>query len=125
MTAHELWNRGNNLVSIAIIAIGGLAFFPEVFAEDELLHKLDDGLLFILSLVSIIWYRKKNNRFSRSLTPVIFTLTALAVKFLAILIEIKDKEDIGDDFGGLILFVLAALLSVVLYRRIFDAKAKS
>jgi hypothetical protein len=44
MTVRDALNRGYNLVGTAIIAISGLAFFPEFFTEDEPAHKLYEGL---------------------------------------------------------------------------------
>ena len=56
MTVRDALNRGYNLVGTAIIAISGLAFFPEFFTEDELTHRLDEGVLLLLAISSIVWY---------------------------------------------------------------------
>lgn len=37
------------------------------------------------------------------------------IKIMAIIIEIKDKEDMGDDFGGLVLFIAATILVTYLF----------
>ena len=117
MTALEATNRGNNLASIIIVALSGFAFLPEVFLETEISFKIDDILLFALGLTAIVWYRWKNNRYTRSFVPVLFVLTSLVVKVGAIFLEIKDKEDAGDDFGALILFVLASVFVIWLYKK--------
>lgn len=115
MTTDELWNRGNNLASVAAVALAGFAFAPELILEPEWQFKVDDILLLLLGIGAITWYRK--NAFRRSVVPVLFTITALIIKISAIVIEIKDKEDVGDDFGGLVLFICATLFVLWLYFR--------
>ena len=72
MTVQEAWNRGNNIVATAVVALAGFAFAPEMFVEDEELHRLDEGLLFFLGLVAIGWYLKGKHKFMRSVVPVAF-----------------------------------------------------
>ncbi len=117
MTVEEAWNRGNNLVATATLALAGIAFFPEAFLEPEQPFKIDDILLFVLGVGAVGWYKKANNRYVRSAVPVILTILGLFVKIVGVLIEFKDKEDVGDDFGGLILFLAATILVVFLYFR--------
>lgn len=112
----QLVNRGNNLVSTAIIALSGLAFLPEALIEDEKLYKVDDSLLFILGIFAVWWYKKAENRFQRSVVPTVIISLALLTKIMAIVIEHKDAADVGDDFGALILFISATLFSLWLYR---------
>jgi len=116
-TKQQLINRGNNLVSTVIIVLSGLAFLPETFIEVEKVYKVDDGLLFILGGIALWWYRRANNRFSRSIVPTIIIMLALATKIMAIIIEHKDSADVGDDFGALILFLSATVFSIWLYKR--------
>lgn len=115
MTAEELWNRGNNLASVAAVALAGFAFAPELIMETEWQFKIDDTLLLLLGLGAIKWYRK--NALRRSVVPLVFTIIALLVKFGAIMVEMKDKEDVGDDFGGLVLFICATVFVGFLYFR--------
>ncbi len=108
MTVRDALNRGYNLVGTAIIAISGLAFFPEFFTEDELAHKLDEGVLFALALSSIVWYLFGKNKFSRTIVPILFTTAALVMKVIAFFfLERGDAADLGDEFGAIILFVIA------------------
>lgn len=115
MKLREAWNRGNNLLAAALLAISGLAFFPDYFQESEFLNKLDEGLLLILGLIGMGWYIRGKNKFSRSFIPVALLFLGLVVKILGVIWEISQKEDIGDDFGGVILFVLATIVVLWLY----------
>ena len=117
MSVQEAWNRGNNLVATSILGISGVAFLPEAFTEDKGIDKLDDSLLFILALILVGWYLKGKNRFTRSIMPLVMTLLALAVKIMGVILELGDKEDLGDDLGAVILFVLASLLVFFLFNR--------
>lgn len=115
MSVQEAWQRGNNLVTTTIVALAGIAFLPEFFIETEVPYKIDDGLLFLLGLGAIWWYKVGNHRYVRSIVPVLFVIAGFLVKLMGIFIEIKDKEDVGDDFGGLVLFVAATLFVLWLY----------
>ena len=107
MTVRDALNRGYNLVGTAIVAISGFAFFPEFFTEDELTHKLDEGVLFLLAISSIAWYLTGKNKFSRTVVPILFTAAALVMKLIAFfLLEKGDAADLGDEFGAIILFVI-------------------
>lgn len=117
MDVQKAWNRGNNLVATAVLTLAGFAFLPEAIIEDEHIHKADDVLLFIVGVIALIWYKTGNHRYVRSSVPVLLTCTALLIKLGGVILEFKDKEDVGDDFGGLILFVLATSLVFWLYRR--------
>jgi hypothetical protein len=116
LRSEDIWNRGNNLVATATLAIAGLAFLPEFFVEDDLINKIDDGLLFIIGIVAVIWYRTGFNKYTRSKTIIYLTIAALVTKIGGILMEITDKTDMGDDFGGTILFISACVLIIMLYR---------
>lgn len=115
MTIEEAWNRGNNLVAVATVALAGFAFAPEMVSETEWPFKIDDILLLLLGIGAIAWYKK--NALTRSLVPIILTILALFIKVGAIVVEFKDKEDVGDDFGGIILFLLATFFVLWLYVR--------
>lgn len=115
MTVTEAWNRGNNLVATAIVALAGFAFSPESILEPEIPYKIDEILLFWLGVGAIGWYLWGKNKWKRSIVPVLIVWAGLAIKIMAIIIEFKDKEDVGDDFGAVILFVLATTLVTFLY----------
>jgi len=115
MNLKDSINRTTNLAATTISALAGFAFLPEVFVEDKLQYKLDDALLFVLGIVAMGWYMKGENRFSRSVLPVLFVFAGLLIKFLGVIIEIKEKDDVGDDFGGLILFLLGSFFVALVY----------
>ena len=115
MTPKEIWNRGNNLLATAILTLSGFAFLPEFFIEDEWQHKLDEAFLFLLGLHALGWYLRGKNKFQHSLKPVVLVWIGFAIKIMAAVLEMKDKEDIGDDMGALILFLLAGILVTYLY----------
>lgn len=115
MKPQEIWNRGNNLVATAIVALAGFAFSPESVLEPEIPFKIDEIFLFWLGIGVIGWYMWGKNKWKHSIVPVLFVWAGLAIKIMAIVIEFKDKEDVGDDFGAVILFVLASVLVTFLY----------
>lgn len=125
MTIRDAINRGYNLIGTAIVAISGFAFFPEFFTEDELTHKLDEGVLFLLALGSIAWYLTGKHKFSRTIVPILFTATALVMKLLAFFVfETGDPADLGDEFGALILFVITLAFLIWQYVSIKRIAAK-
>ncbi len=119
MNLKESINRSFNLLGTAIVGLSGFAFSAEIFLEKDLNDKADDIILLVLAIVGIIWYLTKNNRYQRSIMPVVLVVLSLVAKIMALVIEFKDKEAAGDDFGALILFVLATCLIVFQY---FQAK---
>jgi hypothetical protein len=121
MTVQEAINRGNNLAATAIAGLAGLAFAPEILLEDQLIFKLDDLAVLLIGLRAIFWYRQGRNRFTKSMLPFYLILADLAWKIFAVIAEFSDKEDVGDDFGALVLFVLA---SILVYRLITSKQAE-
>ena len=116
MTVRDALNRGYNLVGTAIIAMSGLAFFPEFFTEDELTHKLDEGVLFVLAMSSIVWYLTGKNKFSRTIVPILFMSAALIMKLITFFfLEKGDAADLGDEFGAIILFVITLVFLIWQY----------
>lgn len=115
MTVKEVWNRGNNLVGATIVALSGFGFFGEFFSEDEVSHKLDEGIMLVLGIIAIIWYCVGANRWKRSFAPVLLVLLALVDKIMAVVLEMGDKEDIGDDLGGVTMLLLGSILMIWLY----------
>ena len=113
----EVINRGFNLLAISIVGLASFAFLPEVFVEKDMPDKIDDTLLFILGIVAMFWYKKSNNSRIRSIIPVVFVLIGLVIKIIGIIIEHGDAEALGDDMGGLILFVGAITLMIFQYKK--------
>lgn len=115
MTMQEAYNRGNNLVAVSVAALAGIAFLPEAFLEDKVPYKMDDSGLFLVGVGALIWYLVGKNKYARSMVPMLFVSASLAVKIMGLVIEFKEKDDVGDDFGGVILFVLATILVWTIY----------
>ena len=117
MDINQCVNRSVNLVGASIAGLAGFAFAPEMIIEPESIDRVDDFLLLLIGIAAIVWYLRGANRYARSLMPIAFVALGLVVKIFAITVEIADPEDVGDDFGGLILFVLATALVAFLYSR--------
>ena len=117
MNIRDSINRGFNLLAVSIVGLSGFAFLPEAFLENDAPDKIDDVLLFILGLLGIAWYSKKDNSYSRSLVPVVLVGLSLLTKIGALFIEFDDAASVGDDFGALILFVLSFGLVVYQYQK--------
>ena len=110
VTTQEAIQRGTNLLAVSIVALSGIAFFPEFFLEDEGPFKLDEVGLLVVGLAGIAWYLIGRHKFSRSLVPLVLVGAGLLIKIIGLVIEFGDTEDRGDDIGALILFVLAVVL---------------
>jgi hypothetical protein len=117
MKTSEAIARGFNLMLVAIIALAGFAFAAELFLEDERLYKIDDIALLLLSFGSIWWYTNGRNRFRVSLAPVLMICVALLIKIGALVVEFSDAADVGDDFGGVSLFILSVIFVLYQYRK--------
>src|ERR1700690_2024891 len=115
MNIQQYINRGFNLLAVSIVGLSGFAFLPEVFLENDIPDKVDDIVLFILGIVGMVWYRK--NKYARSFVPVLLVILALLTKIGALIVEFDDAASVGDDFGALILFVLALGLVWYQYNR--------
>jgi len=117
MTINDSLNRGYNLLVTSIVALAGLAFLPEAFLEQDIPDKVDDALLFVIGMLGIWWYNRGGNRFTHSIMPLVLVILAFAAKVMAVVVEFDDAEAVGDDFGGLILFVLAVGLAIYQYQK--------
>src|SRR5579872_2941298 len=123
MSPKEIWNRGNNLLAVAILGLSGFAFAPELHFESEIPFKIDEGLLLLLGLSAIGWYMWGKNKWQHAILPVLMMYLAFGIKLMGVFIEYKDIEDVGDDFGAVVLFFLASLLVTFLYvkaKRVFS-----
>lgn len=107
--------RGNNLAAVLVCALAGIAFLPEVIFEREVPYKIDDLVLFIIGLVAVFWYQSGRNKFSLSIIPVLLVLLGAFTKLEALFVEMKDTAYAGDDYGGVILFIVAFLFFAFLY----------
>lgn len=125
MNIQESISRGFNLLAISIVALAGFAFMAEIVIETEWSFKIDDAVLLLLGIFAIVWYRYNTNRFKLSIVPVVLVALALVTKFAAIFVEISQADDVGDDFGGLTLFVFATALVLYQYYKTKKLLAES
>lgn len=108
--------RSYNLLAVSIIGLTGFAFLPEVGVEKDYPDKLDDLFLFVIGLGAMWWYSRSDNKYTRTLIPIVFIVTALVVKLIGLLIELDDPEAFGDDIGGIIMLVLATGIIIRQYQ---------
>lgn len=116
-TIQEIAYKGKNLLYVSIIGLSGLSFLPEAFVEKDVPDKLDDIALFILGIIAVIWYMKAGNKYKRSLALPIMMTIGLVIKIIGLIIELDDPDSLGDDIGGVILFVSATILTWVQYAK--------
>jgi hypothetical protein len=114
LTAEQAHNRGFNLMLVALIFLTGLAFASGGIRENDLTDKLDDLVLLGIGIVMLVWYLLGQNRFQRSWLPVIGALLALPVQIYGLVSEISDNEAVGNDIGGM--FIYVPLFVFVLYQ---------
>ena len=117
MTTEQALNRGFNLMLTAFLLLTGLAFASGGIRENDLTDKLDDLLLLAGGTVLLVWYLLGENRFQRSLIPVIVILLAVPLQIWGLLSEINDKEAVGNDIGGMFIYIPLALFALYQYLR--------
>lgn len=117
MTLSQSINRGFNLLAVGVVGLAGFAFMAEIFLEHDWSDKIDDIALLAFGVIAIFWYLSKENRYKRSFAPVVLASLSLLAKIGAMVVESSDKEAVGDDFGGLTLFILAVVFIVYQYRK--------
>jgi len=101
-----------NYLTASFLGIIGISVFPEVFQEDDRVDKIDDGLLFILGLLTIWWYKKKGHAEKNGKMAIVLIAIGLCIKIVGIFIEHADKEALGDDIGVGIALVLTLIFVV-------------
>ncbi len=100
-----------------IILLTGLAFASGGIRENDLTDKLDDLGLLALGIILLVWYLMRENRLQRSLFPVIIVVVVLLVQIYGLLNEINDKEAVGNDIGGMFIYVPLVIFSFYQYLR--------
>ena len=123
MTLEESINRGYNLMVTVFLFLGGFAFGAVAFSpvENDWFDRLDDFGLPLIGLICLIWFLIGQNRFKRSLIPVVLVGMALAIQMLAVPLEHDDAGAFGDNFGGLIM--LAPFFVFVVVQFIMNGRA--
>ncbi len=117
MTVDQALNRGYNLMLTAFLLLTGLAFTSGGIRENDLTDKLDDLGLLALGIILLVWYLMRENRLQRSLVPVLMVVLALFVQIYGLLNEISDKEAVGNDIGGMFIYVPLVFFALYQYLR--------
>jgi drug/metabolite transporter superfamily protein YnfA len=114
MTVDQALNRGYNLMLTAFVLLTGLAFASGGLRENDVTDKLDDLGLLALGIILLVWYLMRENRLQRSLVPVVVVVLALFVQIFGLLNEFKA---VGNDFGGMFIYVPLVLFTFYQYLR--------
>ena len=117
MTVDQALNRGYNLMLTAFLLLTGIAFTSGGIRENDLTDKLDDLGLLALGIILLVWYLMRENRLQRSLVPVLMVVLALFVQIYGLLNEISDKEAVGNDIGGMFIYVPLVFFALYQYLR--------
>jgi hypothetical protein len=117
MTADRAVNRGYNLMIVALLLFPGFSFFAGGLQDNDLIDKLDDIALFGSGLILTIWYLIGQNRFKRSVAPIGLALVSLVVQVAGVILEREDKEAIGNDIGGMFIFIPVVAFAIFQYMR--------
>ena len=118
MTTQELSvqaaiNRGFNQLAAGVLGLAGLAFGSLIFEEADPIDKVDNVILVLVAIVAVGWYFMGNHRYERSATPIALAGAALAGQLVGIAIESADPAALGDDIGGMLLFVPLLILLIL------------
>lgn len=105
-----------NFFTSAFLGIMGLSLAQEIIMEDDPVDKIDDLAFLLLGLFAVYWYRKNPTKFS--LMPVILVLVGTLIKIGAILVEMNDKEAVGDDIGILVALIITLVFVFLQYRKL-------
>jgi hypothetical protein len=118
LTVIDAVNRGYNLLACGTLGLAGLAFGTIILEEKDLTDKVDDGGFLVIGAVAVIWYLIGRNRFKRTPLPLVLAAVALVVQLVGLVLERSDSAAVGDNIGGMWLFVpLLVLLAVQYYRQ--------
>ena len=117
MTVDQALNRGYNLMLTAFLLLTGIAFTSGGIRENDLTDKLDDLGLLALGIILLVWYLMRENRLQRSLVPVLMVVLALFIQIYGLLNEISDKDAVGNDIGGMFIYVPLVFFALYQYLR--------
>jgi hypothetical protein len=118
MTVQQALNRGYNLMVTVFVLLTGLAFFIGALQEEaELDDKLDDIGLLVLGLILLGWYLMGKNRFKLSRIVPSVAVLALGVQIFGFVHELADPKAVGNDIGGITLFIPFVVFALFQYRR--------
>jgi peptidoglycan/LPS O-acetylase OafA/YrhL len=118
LTLSEAINRGNNQLMVSLMAV---TFPPLIFAalgEDNLVDRLDDGLIVLMAIIGIVWYFVGRNRYHHSFTPLALVLVSFIAQAAGLFLESGDPLGEGiDDIVLIFAFTMGVILSIIIYSR--------
>jgi hypothetical protein len=112
--------RGYNLMAVALLFLGGLAFGTLVFGEAEFADKIDDGGLLAVGVIAVVWYLVGANRFRLTRWPLALAVAAVVLQVIGVVVERSDSAELGDNIGGMILYVPLLIFLYLQYSRTRD-----
>src|SRR5690348_14587954 len=110
-------NRGFNMMAAALLGLSGLAFGSLIFEEADPIDKVDNLILVIVAIVTVVWYLAGTNRYRRTPIPVVLAGVAFLGQILAFGIEYGDPSALGDDIGGLLLYLPMTIFLAIVYSK--------
>jgi FtsH-binding integral membrane protein len=117
VTNQEAVNRGYNLMICAILFAAGCAFGSVLAAERDLNDMVDDAWLLITGILAVMWYLFAGSRLKRSPIPLGFAALAAVGQAVGVVLEASDKNALGDNIGGSILYGIVLVLAIYQYVR--------
>lgn len=111
------YNRGYNLMVMAVLLVVGLSFLPQLLnpAENDWGDRLDDLGLPVIGLAAALWYAVGGHRYKRSPIPVLLAAVAMGVQIAGFILERDDSAAYGDNIEGMIAYTLFLLFFVLHY----------
>jgi len=118
ITVQEAIHRGNNQLMVGLMALTFLPLIPAALGEDNLVDRLDDGLIVLLAIAAIVWYFVRRNRYQHSFTPLALVLVTFIAQAIGLLLEIGDPlGEAIDDIPLILAFTMGVILSIIIYAR--------
>ena len=115
MTSRENRNHGSNLMITIVLFLIGIGMGLYALGEGEGIDRIDDFGLLAVGLISALWYLAGRSRLEGSVVPLALTLLALAVQVLGVVLEVGDREAVGDNVAGMVLLVPLTLFTLWQY----------
>jgi hypothetical protein len=118
LTQGEAINRGNNQLMVGLMAVTFAPLILAALGEDNLVDRLDDGLIVLMAIIGIVWYFVGRNRYHHSFTPLALVLVTFIAQTGGLLMELGDPLGEGiDDIPLFVAFTMGVILSIIIYSR--------
>ncbi len=117
ITVREAINRGNNMLMVALQAITAAAIVERLIGEDDLVDRIDEGVIILLAIAALVWYFSRRNRYQHSFAPLALFIATFVVQAAGLAAEISDPAAVGDDMGLIVVYAIGLIVSIVIYAR--------